>query len=230
MIPQELVELVRQASSFEFNKSKDCLARESSDRSRRLTHRRMDEALLKCSPAGALACSAGCGFCCHLRVVATAAEVFGMVDYLRSNLSDQDFSDFRRRVDAAVKLIEPMTALEHTRTKVQGPALVDGRCIAYAARPMMCRSYHSVDVSRCKSLYETPQGDEPIPYLMARKLFGEHHIRAWQEALRVNGFDANDYELLRALQQAMCSDAAKRRYEDKGLAFAFEPEPSPSQG
>lgn len=226
----DLLQLVQRTSSEEYSKSMTALATESPDRGRRLTQRRIDLFLTDHSGQVTIACRSGCSFCCHLRVVTTAPEVFGVVEFLRSNLTSDEFSAFRQRVDAAVDRIEPMSRAEHIHTNVQCPVLVDGRCSAYSVRPMMCRSYHSVDLNACKSAFDNPLSDEPMGFSMVRKTVGEHHIAAWRNALHFSGYDPNDYELFRALQEAMASDEAKQRFENKDHAFTFDPEAPSADG
>lgn len=89
---------------------------------------------------------------------------------------------------------------------------------------MMCRSYHSVDLNACKAAFDDPLSDEPMGFSMVRKTVGEHHIAAWRNALHFSGYDPNDYELFRALQQAIASDEPEQRFERKNRAFTFDPE------
>ena len=221
-----IVQLVQKAASEEYQTAARSLKTESPDRCRRTSQRRMDAVLVAHTGREGVACRAGCHFCCHLRVVATAPEVLGMVDYLRSTLPVEEVDVLKQRVDAAVERGE-WAEQARSRADRACPLLIDGRCSAYSARPMMCRNYHSTSAEQCRSLHEHPAPDQPIHFLLVRKAVGEHHVRAWRAALRENGYDANDYELCRALQEALRSDEPRRRFENRLPAFVVEAEPAP---
>jgi len=153
---------------------------------------------------GPVACAAGCAFCCHLRVMATAVEVFALLDYLHETLSDAEFEAFRERArDTATRL----AALPEERLltiNMPCPALVDGRCSAYAGRPLNCRAYHSLSVEACRESFDNPEDlhrGHPQLAPLARVHGGAQ--AGLIDALSSHGLDARQYELASALAEAL---------------------------
>ncbi|MDO8606511.1 MAG: YkgJ family cysteine cluster protein [Phaeospirillum sp.] len=86
---------------------------------------------------GRAACGKGCGWCCHQRVGATAAEVLYVADELR------------KRPDA-----EALTArLDAWPTGRACAFLVEGACAIYEIRPLKCRGLYQMDARWCMTTY-----------------------------------------------------------------------------
>jgi Fe-S-cluster containining protein len=108
----------------------------------------LDEAAQHLQPAGgALACRAGCNFCCHLKVMVLPHEAIALFRYLNSRLPQATAERVRARVR------------ERAAGKAVGRAcafLVDGQCAAYEARPSACAAYHSLSKERCEESFLDP--------------------------------------------------------------------------
>lgn len=194
----------------------------SPERARRESCRELSDVLIRASELDrrSIDCGNGCSYCCYIRVIATPVEIFGLIDYLQSSLSLEEFTNFKSRVEAAATVIQPLTANEHLHTNVQCPALQDGRCIAYAARPMRCRAHHSVSTEFCKDEYDNPNATVgPQTALPFRKTLGMAHMQGFEEGLGHVGFDGDCYELIAGLQEALNEPSARAEFLAKRKAF-----------
>ncbi|MDZ7792044.1 MAG: YkgJ family cysteine cluster protein [Xanthomonadales bacterium] len=161
---------------------------------------------------GPLACEAGCDYCCHLRVMATAPEVFALLDYLRSTLDAEAFAAFRQRVAATDRQLRGLPRDEILRTNLACPALVDGRCSGYAGRPLNCRSYHSLSRAACEDSFEHPEDlEKGHPEIRALAQVHQGGQAGFSAALARSGLDNRQYELATALAQALNDPDARRR-------------------
>lgn len=179
---------------------------------------------------GPLACEAGCDYCCHLRVMATAPEVFALLDYLKSSLDPEAFERFEARVEAVDRHLRELPAKDILRTNIPCPALVDGRCSGYAARPLNCRSYHSLSKEACEDSFNHPEDlDRGHPEIKALAQVHSGGQAGFTAALERAGFDARQYELASALAEALRDPEARRRLEAGESAFR-EPLEVPYRG
>ena len=169
---------------------------------------------------GPVACRSGCAYCCHLRVMATAAEVFALLDYLQRRLDAEAFGQFVERVRATEARLRDLPPERVLTVNLPCPALVDGRCSGYAGRPLNCRSYHSLSVDACRESYEHPedlQRGHPQLAPLARVHSGVQAglVAALTEAQR----DARQYELVTALAEALDDPSARDRLERGDRVF-----------
>lgn len=100
-----------------------------------------------------VACQAGCDYCCRQTVMATIPEVLAMATWLESNLPAKNLAALKKRAKDYFDEHEKLPDLGLETSRAACPALVDGQCVAYEARPLVCRSFHSYDVEACKRLY-----------------------------------------------------------------------------
>lgn len=108
----------------------------------------LDQAALHLQPTGgALACRAGCNFCCHLQVMVLPHEAIALFRYLNSRLPRA----VAERVRARVRERAAGTAVGRACA-----FLVDGQCAAYEARPSACAAYHSMSKERCEASFLDP--------------------------------------------------------------------------
>src|SRR5262245_51066447 len=97
-------------------------------------------------PRPPLACAEGCAWCCHKRVGVAVPEVIRIADYLRAALTPAQMHEVLERIEQT---------LEKRRQRALGPQpcplLAEGRCVAYAVRPLTCRGFNSSDAGLCQS-------------------------------------------------------------------------------
>ena len=105
--------------------------------------------------AGApLACKAGCTYCCHNVVMATAPEIFSAASELRARHDAQFIAGVVGRCDA----VGATAGIRRSPC----PLLHDDLCSVYSARPTVCRKHTSFSVDACIGDYEGRGGEIPI--------------------------------------------------------------------
>jgi Fe-S-cluster containining protein len=114
------------------------------------TMRRMPQA----AAGEPLACKAGCTYCCHNVVMATAPEIFSAASELRAR-HDAGF------VAAVAGRCDAVGATAGIR-RSPCPLLHDDLCSVYSARPTVCRKHTSFAVEACIADYEGRGGEIPI--------------------------------------------------------------------
>ena len=105
----------------------------------------------------ALACEAGCAFCCHQRVGVFPHEAAALWTHLKIAMPPDLAAAIEERIAANARAIDAMTAEEHRAARMPCAFLVDGRCSAYEVRPSACASYHSLSRARCEYAFEHPE-------------------------------------------------------------------------
>lgn len=125
-------------------------------------HASLDEAgrrALSRPGAPAPACGAGCSYCCHVHVDATAPEILAIASHLASTWSREAVSVLRERLAAQVASVEMLDDQARWAEKIPC-ALLDGagRCSIYAARPLRCRAFHSCDAAPCREAFNAMPG------------------------------------------------------------------------
>lgn len=184
---------------------------------------RLIEAELKRLPLserGPVACRAGCDFCCHLRVMATPVEVFALLNYLEQTLDEMALAGFKKRLDATDKKLRKLPTKKMLATNVPCPALVNGVCSGYAARPLNCRSYHSLSREACQDSFNHPEDlSKGHPELTAVAKVHEGGQAGFIAAFSQQGYDDRQYELVTALAEALDDPETWSRFQRRETAF-----------
>lgn len=182
----------------------------------RKAQRVLDAELARLPPAArpALACRKGCDLCCHLRVATTAAEVFALLDYLRQTVPADDWPALVATIQARAGQVHALTPGQLLATNLPCPLLVEGACRAYAARPLNCRAYHSLDYQACLDSFRNPADlDRGHPQGAALARVHEGVQEGLSDLLQTGGADAGRYELVTALAEALADDTARQRLQ-----------------
>lgn len=166
------------------------------------------------------ACAKGCGYCCHLKVVADAVEIFSMVDYVKSRFSQDQIDEMLESAKQNVEEAKNLSHEEQATINQQCPLLVDNACAIYAVRSIKCRNYHSMDESSCRASYNNPKDltilNNSLPELYVAATGSGDGFMA---ALHTQGYDDRIYDFNAAFIEAMENTACKRRYDSKQRAF-----------
>ena len=191
------------------------------ERLQRHARRTLDEQLARIRRLHAApACARGCAMCCHLRVMATPAEVFGLARYIRRQLAAEALAELTRQIADTATRLHAIPRERLLATNVPCPLLVDGACGMYAARPFNCRAYHSLDVDACTASFNNP-GDASLTHpqsaMVARVNEGVQQGLA--DVLGQAGLDRSQYELVTALDEALSDPAAEARFLHGEPAF-----------
>jgi len=113
-------------------------------------------------PPPCSACKEGCDWCCHLTVGTSVPEVIRLLDYLRQNLSPEDFAAFQERVARLDEQRRALRVAGRSEAGVPCALLVDHCCIAYPVRPLMCRGFNSSDATACERFLQS-SGQTSVP-------------------------------------------------------------------
>jgi Fe-S-cluster containining protein len=122
-----------------------------------LATRVFDQTMSRMPPAAAgepLACKAGCTYCCHNVVMATAPEIFAAAGELRTRHDQAFVAGVAGRCDA----VGATAGIRRSPC----PLLHDNLCSVYSARPTVCRKHTSFSVDACIADYEGRGGEIPI--------------------------------------------------------------------
>lgn len=101
----------------------------------------------------AVACQAGCSFCCHLRIMVYPHEAIALFRYLGTRMDEEQAAGVRQRLFANAQQLTRQKSGEAPRAHACA-FLVDGRCSAYEVRPAACAGHHSLSRQRCEEAYE----------------------------------------------------------------------------
>src|SRR5262249_23750511 len=80
-----------------------------------------------------LACSAGCSYCCHSTVHASAPEILRIASWLKEKREEDDLAVLRARAEGAAEAIAPLNLSERLQAKIPCPLLdaATGACTVY---------------------------------------------------------------------------------------------------
>ncbi|MBN1934199.1 MAG: hypothetical protein JW934_06025 [Anaerolineae bacterium] len=126
-------------------------------------YRVADDLLSGCLKSGTkLPCKEGCFWCCFLQVKVTPLEVMCIVDYLHSHLEPGEISELQQQLVKTDDITRGMDGQQRVCAKMMCPLLVDGKCLVYPVRPIVCRFYHSQNLSDCKAILDQGGGNMMI--------------------------------------------------------------------
>jgi Fe-S-cluster containining protein len=176
----------------------------------------------------AIACVAGCNFCCHLRVGVHTHEAIALLNYLRTSAPRDESAAIERRIQSNARKIDGMTVSEHHAARIPCALLVNGRCAAYDVRPSACARYHSMSRSRCEHSYNNPHDvgtpRNSRPALLELQVFGAAVGAAAETALERAGLSTATAELHQLLR-SMIEDPAliERWFAGEDVAATLTP-------
>lgn len=111
-------------------------------------------------------CRKGCSWCCHQPVFANTYELRYLAAYIKNNLKKTEqrkvYQQAVEKNDRTCKLTEK----EALNYKHRCPLLKDGACTVYAARPLACRIYLSMNADSCYQFYKYPNNTDNYPALL----------------------------------------------------------------
>jgi Fe-S-cluster containining protein len=214
------VSLVRDILERERNDVRDEIRNFGVFRALESSQQRHDAGIAAAPDFGALACRAGCSWCCYFTVDVRAAEVFGILDFVERSLSPEEKTRVYAEVRANSRAIKNLREDERATRNVKCPFLNEGRCTIYPLRPQTCRNYHATNVAGCRQSYENPQNLEIDPeFAPGVYQAGGAHVEAVSSAMRETGYDVNAYEFNCALDAALTQPAARERFESRLKPF-----------
>jgi Fe-S-cluster containining protein len=128
------------------------------------------EAAERADSRAAVACRAGCWFCCTTPVAVTVFEA-AMLKSAVMTLSEAEQQAIWQRLQARIAAQDQALAAangERIAFRHRCPLLTDeGTCGVYEGRPLACRSVLSLDAERCRRWFlEGDQGDLDRPFAL----------------------------------------------------------------
>jgi Putative zinc- or iron-chelating domain len=103
----------------------------------------------------AIACKAGCGWCCHQQVGVSVPEAIRIALHIRS-LPAAESSVMTQAVRQLDDRINGLATSKRAAAKLPCAFLADGFCAIYPVRPLRCRGLHSTDVGFCIASFNDP--------------------------------------------------------------------------
>jgi hypothetical protein len=144
------------------------------------------------------ACRAGCAFCCYLPIVlVTAAEAVHLAAWLQTHCTAEELTTIRQR------LVERLKPRASAPTQGQRPLpcalLQDDRCMAYAARPLKCRGWTSLQREACERAYGHGSAASQVPADAYAFIMGNAVLNGLSDSVSHRGLDGGSYDLTHAL-------------------------------
>ena len=160
-----------------------------------------------------------------MRVLATPIEVISLAQFIHDTFPKDELNELKERLAAADNITHGMTDEEHGSAHVWCPLLVNDRCSAYAARPLECRAYVSMDVNPCRKTFDN-YVDWTIPLYFPQYSIYKHVQAGLVFAWQGGGVEVELLELTAALRIALQRPDAAQRWlggEDVFRAAALSP-------
>ena len=163
------------------------------------------------------ACKAGCAFCCYLPVVlASAAEVVYLADWLRAGCSADELQAVRKRLEARCG---QNTVGSQSQDRLPCALLQNNKCMAYEARPFKCRGWNSVRLEACEQAYGQSETPTEVPVDTFAFVMGNAVLNGLSDGVQNNELDGGAYELNSALLRALDLPDATRRWRNGERLF-----------
>jgi Fe-S-cluster containining protein len=168
-----------------------------------------------------LACTKGCGYCCHHRVTAPAHELLTLAETIEK-MPEAQRAVIIDRVHRNAERVEAMTQDEAFRTPMRCALLgEDNACMSYEDRPSTCRRYHSLSLKRCTdSFHDASNLRSKIPLSTPLLVNSEAQYMGFRRAISERGVDTRYYEMNTGLREALTGmDACAQRMQSGGPTF-----------
>jgi Fe-S-cluster containining protein len=158
-------------------------------------------ALGETNPAGGTrtACSKGCSYCCHMRVVVTAPEVLRIAAFIDETFSIEERTALARRVAATDRQAHGMSDEAWGEARLPCPLLIANECSVYPVRPLDCRAYNSLSAASCRDAFDS-YSDWDVPVDGEHQSFYKTVQAGLLQALAVSGRSTSLLELTAALR------------------------------
>lgn len=186
-----------------------CLARgDSPAEAAALAGRLLDEAVDAASLRAvslAPACSAGCAWCCHVHVDASAPEIQAVVAHLRATRSEDEVRALSARLAEAARRVEALDDVARWEARIPC-ALLDeaGRCSVHPGRPLRCRAFHSCSAEACRAAFEGAPDADALPLASRAMARAARAVEeGFERALIAAGIDVEPQRLEAGLSAAL---------------------------
>lgn len=166
------------------------------------------------------ACADGCGYCCHLKVIADAVEIFAMVDYVTEHLDKNEIDQIVQAAKQNIETAKNLTHKQQATINQQCPLLQNNHCLVYPMRSIKCRNYHATDLSSCRASFDNPK-DLSILNQNITELYvaATGSTNGFMAALHQHGYDDRIYDHNAAFIEALNDPKCRQRYDARKRAF-----------
>lgn len=146
------------------------------------------------------ACTPGCDACCYNQVEVTAPEALFLGSYLVARFSPERRQEIRQRAEQSLARRAGLNqeAVASRRAEFPCPLLDEHHCLAYEARPLVCRAMHSLDAEACRRELADPL-HPVVPFYSHRHVVYVSLSHGLAQACRVFGLQAGPLDLAQAL-------------------------------
>lgn len=166
------------------------------------------------------ACRDGCALCCNHRVHARAHEIFLIAEFVQTQFTAEEQEALMARLASHFARISTITRLQHQTSNIPCPLLCGNCCSIYRARPLACRSYHSLDVTACQYTFDHPEDTlSGRPVHKGLTAHWNSSIACAHQAYEEFRYDNHSYELGAALLRALIYPVTFRHWRNRKKAF-----------
>ena len=168
-------------------------------------------------PRRAIACKAGCAYCCIVYVQVTPLEALHVARSILARPA-AEVTAVRQRVAAAHATTVGRDSDYRIVLAQPCPLLVDGRCSVYADRPFACRGANSADANACRDAFANPDGPLLPTFIHQSKTYAALG-RGTAKGLSDTGVRPTLLELIAALHLALAHDDPLAAWRSGDLDF-----------
>ena len=165
------------------------------------------------------ACSKGCNYCCHMRVVVTPPEAMRIVAYVEETFLAEERAALARKVVATDERACGMSDEAWGKARLPCPLLVGSECSVYPVRPLDCRAYNSCSVAACRDAFES-YADWDVPVDVEHQSYYKSIQAGLLQALAGSGRPSSLLELTAALRVLLEDPQSAARWCAGGDVFA----------
>jgi len=181
-------------------------------------YKRMDTALARVPEK--LACDGGCSYCCHYHVYVTALEVFGLAEFINTQLDEEVREQVKNKLLGNVQRVSTLSVDEHIKTNVACALLSDaGRCLAYPIRPSACHRHHSLNAKACEVTFNDPLSSMQNILSAQHQAIADGFFAAAAIETAHMSADFARYEMNSALNEALTNPACFKRWKAGKASF-----------
>ncbi len=121
-----------------------------------------------------LACKRGCIYCCINQVSLTEPEALFLGFHLLETRTEDQLADLRQKTKTLLTELKGKSRQEIGMERHLHPCLFieNGTCSIYAARPLVCRGWNSINADMCRHSNQSgdamaPIENQPLPRIVA---------------------------------------------------------------
>ncbi|MEG3617866.1 YkgJ family cysteine cluster protein [Magnetovibrio sp. PR-2] len=149
-------------------------------------------------PQPPIACKAGCPFCCHIRLTASAPEVLLLLTHIQTTWAEDDVQGLLGKVRNLDGVTRGKSDHKRAQQRLPCPLLKDGSCSVHQVRPLSCRAVASVDVGACREAYNARM-ESGVPMYEPQYQIANGAGYGLYAGLAQNGLEAENIEIIAAL-------------------------------